>query len=53
MAYEPLPSVTATPVAGEPGAPILWRELGSNVCVHSVAGDARAADAPASSPAWW
>jgi len=45
VAYEPLPSVTATPAAGEPGAPVLWSELGSNLCVDSVAGDARAADA--------
>jgi carbon-monoxide dehydrogenase large subunit len=45
VAYEPLPSVTATPDAGEPGAPVLWGELGSNLCVDSVAGDARAADA--------
>ena len=44
VAYEPLPSVTATPDAGEPAAPVLWRELGSNLCVDSIAGDARAAD---------
>jgi carbon-monoxide dehydrogenase large subunit len=45
VTYEPLPSVTATPDAGDPGAPVLWSELGSNVCVDSVAGDARATDA--------
>jgi aerobic carbon-monoxide dehydrogenase large subunit len=45
VAYEPLPSVTATAAAGAPGAPVLWSELGSNVCVDSVAGDVRAADA--------
>jgi carbon-monoxide dehydrogenase large subunit len=51
VVYEPLPSVTATPRAGEPGAPVLWLELGSNVCVDSVAGDARAADAAFASAA--
>jgi carbon-monoxide dehydrogenase large subunit len=45
VAYEPLPSVTTTPDAGGPGAPVLWSELGSNLCVDSVAGDTRAADA--------
>ena len=45
VAYEPLPSVTATRDAGESGAPVLWSELGSNLCVDSMAGDARAADA--------
>jgi len=43
--YEPLPAVTATRAAGEAGAPVLWKEAGSNVCVDSVAGDAAAADA--------
>jgi carbon-monoxide dehydrogenase large subunit len=43
--YEPLPSVTATPETTSPGAPVLWDDLGSNLCVDSVAGDARAADA--------
>jgi len=43
--YEPLPSVTATPDAVAAGAPVLWPEHGSNVCVDSIAGDARAADA--------
>jgi len=42
--YAPLPSVTATRAAAEAGAPVLWNEAGSNVCVDSVAGDARAAD---------
>ena len=45
VAYEPLPSVTATRDAGASGAPVLWPELGSNLCVDSIAGDARAADA--------
>ena len=43
--YEALPSVTATPAAAQGGAPVLWEEARSNVCVDSVAGDARAADA--------
>jgi carbon-monoxide dehydrogenase large subunit len=43
--YEPLPAVTATRDATKPGAPVLWDDLGGNVCVDSVAGDARAADA--------
>jgi carbon-monoxide dehydrogenase large subunit len=43
--YEPLPSVTATPEAAAAAAPVLWDALGGNVCVDSVAGDARAADA--------
>ena len=50
VVYEPLPSVTATPVAGEPGAPILWHELGSNVCVDSVAGDAPPPTPPSRRP---
>src|SRR5262249_4484517 len=44
--YEPLPAVTATRAAGEAGAPVLWKEAGSNVSVDSVAGDAAAAGAP-------
>ena len=43
--WEPLPAVTATRAALEPGAPVLWDALGGNVCVDSVAGDASAADA--------
>jgi aerobic carbon-monoxide dehydrogenase large subunit len=41
--YEPLPSVTATPDAARAHAPLLWEEIGANVCVDSLAGDARAA----------
>jgi aerobic carbon-monoxide dehydrogenase large subunit len=44
VAYDPLPSVTATRDAAKSGAPVLWSELGSNLCVDSIAGDARAAD---------
>src|SRR2546425_9398031 len=36
--YEPLPAVTATADAAAPGAPLLWEETTSNVCVDSVAG---------------
>ncbi len=43
--YEPLPAVTATADAAAPGAPLLWEETESNVCVDSVAGDRAAADA--------
>jgi carbon-monoxide dehydrogenase large subunit len=43
--WEPLPSVAVTRDAAGSGAPVLWDELGSNVCVDSLAGDARAADA--------
>ena len=43
--WEPLPSVTATRDAAGAGAPVLWDRLGGNVCVDSLAGDARAADA--------
>ncbi|HEX7215604.1 MAG TPA: xanthine dehydrogenase family protein molybdopterin-binding subunit, partial [Methylomirabilota bacterium] len=35
--YEPLPCVTATREAIEPGAPALWEDLGGNVCVDSIA----------------
>jgi len=42
--YEPLPSVTATPDATAVGAPVLWGEHGSNICVDSIAGDAHTAD---------
>jgi aerobic carbon-monoxide dehydrogenase large subunit len=42
--WEPLPSVTVTRDAAGSGAPVLWDRLGSNVCVDSLAGDARAAD---------
>ena len=45
VSWEPLPAVTATPAAAAAAAPVLWSELGSNLCVDSVAGDARAADA--------
>jgi carbon-monoxide dehydrogenase large subunit len=43
--WEPLPAVTATRDAVGRGAPELWDSLAGNVCVDSVAGDTRAADA--------
>jgi carbon-monoxide dehydrogenase large subunit len=43
--WEPLPAVTATAEAAGAGAPILWNETSSNLCVDSNAGDAAAADA--------
>src|SRR5947207_1003251 len=43
--YDPLPAVTAIADAAAPGAPLLWEETESNVCVDSVAGDRAAADA--------
>jgi carbon-monoxide dehydrogenase large subunit len=36
--YEPLPAVTVTAEATRPGAPAVWEEATSNVCVDSVAG---------------
>src|SRR6266545_2666194 len=45
VAYEPLAAITATAGAAEAGAPILWNESSSNVCVDSEAGDPVAADA--------
>src|SRR5262247_3495620 len=43
--YEPLAAITATRDAAQVGAPVLWPEAGTNVCVDSMAGDAGAADA--------
>jgi carbon-monoxide dehydrogenase large subunit len=43
--YEPLPVVTAALEAAAPGAPLVWDEAGSNVCVDSDTGDAAAAGA--------
>ena len=41
--WEPLPVASATPDAA--GAPAVWAECASNVCVDSMAGDAAATDA--------
>src|SRR6267142_2671227 len=43
--YEPLPVVISAAQATAPGAPLVWEEAGSNVCVDSECGDAAAADA--------
>jgi carbon-monoxide dehydrogenase large subunit len=43
--YEPLSAVTATHDAAAAGAPRVWSEIASNVCVDCDAGDAAAADA--------
>ncbi|HEU5322741.1 MAG TPA: xanthine dehydrogenase family protein, partial [Methylomirabilota bacterium] len=43
--YEPLPAVVASVDAAAPGAPMVWPEAGSNVCVDSEAGDVAAAEA--------
>lgn len=40
--YEPLPAVTGTAEAAGAGAPLVWDDAGSNVCVDSVAGDGAA-----------
>ena len=43
--YEPLASVTATPDAVRASAPVVWDDIGSNLCVDSVAGETSAAAA--------
>jgi aerobic carbon-monoxide dehydrogenase large subunit len=43
--YEPLPVVITAADAATAGAPLVWDEAGSNVCVDSDCGDAAAADA--------
>ncbi len=43
--YEPLPVVITADDAEAPGAPLVWEEAGSNVCVDSDNGDRAAADA--------
>src|SRR3989441_2630794 len=43
--YAPLPAITVTADAAAAGAPILWDETTSNLCVDSEAGDAAAAAA--------
>src|SRR5205814_6991856 len=43
--YEPLPVVTTALEAATPGAPLVWAEAGTNICVDSDTGDAAAADA--------
>ncbi|MDE0537718.1 MAG: xanthine dehydrogenase family protein molybdopterin-binding subunit [Rhodospirillales bacterium] len=43
--YEVLPSVTATLPATEPGAPLVWDEMQSNVVIDADVGDQAATDA--------
>jgi carbon-monoxide dehydrogenase large subunit len=43
--WDPLPAVTATEEAMAAGAPVVWAEAPSNVCVDSQAGDGAAVDA--------
>jgi carbon-monoxide dehydrogenase large subunit len=43
--YEPLPGVVTAADAMAPGAPRVWDEAGSNLCVESEAGDAAATEA--------
>jgi carbon-monoxide dehydrogenase large subunit len=43
--FEPLPAVTTSAQAAAEGAPIVWEESKSNVCVDSQAGDAAVTDA--------
>ena len=43
--YEPLPVVTDALAATAPGAPLVWTEAGSNLCVDADTGDAASADA--------
>src|SRR5262249_6091030 len=45
VAWDPLPAVTETRGAAAAGAPIVWDDATSNVCVDSIAGDAAATDA--------
>ncbi|MGE0651771.1 MAG: xanthine dehydrogenase family protein molybdopterin-binding subunit [Alphaproteobacteria bacterium] len=43
--YEDLPAVADTAAAMAPGAPVIWQERGSNLCVHWVSHDGTAAEA--------
>src|SRR5919108_6238592 len=43
--WEPLPAMVTAAAAVAPGAPALWDERPSNVCVETTAGDGVAADA--------
>jgi carbon-monoxide dehydrogenase large subunit len=42
--YEPLPAVVASDAAVRADAPILWKDLGSNICVDADVGDAAAVE---------
>jgi carbon-monoxide dehydrogenase large subunit len=43
--WEPLPAVTATAAAAEPGAPRLWDEIPGNVFIETFFGDREATEA--------
>jgi carbon-monoxide dehydrogenase large subunit len=43
--YEPLPAVTAAEAAARAGAPRIWEERDSNVCIDADVGDAAATEA--------
>jgi carbon-monoxide dehydrogenase large subunit len=43
--YDPLPAVARSREALEPGAPLVWEELGRNLCIDSHTGDAAATQA--------
>jgi carbon-monoxide dehydrogenase large subunit len=43
--YEPLPSVTDTALAAEPGAPLVWDDCPDNICLVYENGDKDAVDA--------
>ena len=43
--YEPLPAVTATRAAAEDGAPIVWEDRPTNLCIDAEFGDRAATDA--------
>jgi aerobic carbon-monoxide dehydrogenase large subunit len=45
ITYEPLPVVTDTAAAADPGAPRLWEHAASNVCVDAEIGDREATEA--------
>jgi aerobic carbon-monoxide dehydrogenase large subunit len=45
IAWTPLPAVTASRTAANPGAPLVWDETKSNVCVDSQVGDEAAVQA--------
>jgi carbon-monoxide dehydrogenase large subunit len=45
VSYEPLPAVARSRDALEPGAPVLWPQHDSNLCVDSETGDREAVEA--------
>jgi carbon-monoxide dehydrogenase large subunit len=45
VAYEPLPAVTSTAAAPEPGAPRVWDDCPDNICFTAQYGDKAATDA--------